>query len=95
MLNKLGEVFDKIKVVIENTLLDSFIPYPLRYWYPWELLWRNVSKGNVCVAGYALYPMIPDISQGGCAALEDNVVLARCLAKALSEKTSKESKENN
>ena len=39
--------------------------------------------------------MIPDISQGGCAALEDNVVLARCLAKELSKKTSKESKEND
>ncbi|XP_023918938.1 monooxygenase 2-like [Quercus suber] len=39
--------------------------------------------------------MIPDIGQGGCAALEDSVVLARCLAKALSEKSSKESKENN
>ena len=39
--------------------------------------------------------MIPDIGQGGCAALEDSIVLARCLAKALSEKTSKESKENN
>ena len=39
--------------------------------------------------------MIPDIGQGGCAALEDSVVLARCLAKALSEKTSKESKEKD
>ncbi|KAF3965102.1 hypothetical protein CMV_010681 [Castanea mollissima] len=39
--------------------------------------------------------MIPDIGQGGCAALEDSVVLARCLAKALSGKTSKESKEKD
>ena len=39
--------------------------------------------------------MIPDIGQGGCATLEDSVVLARCLAKALSKKTSKESKEKD
>ena len=36
--------------------------------------------------------MIPDIGQGGCAALEDSVVLARCLAKALSEKTRSQKK---
>ena len=36
--------------------------------------------------------MTLDIGQGGCAALEDSVVSARCLAKALSDETSKESK---
>nr|POF08944.1 fad-dependent urate hydroxylase [Quercus suber] len=65
------------------------------YRYPWELLWRNISKGNVCVTGDALHPMTPDIGQGGCAALEDSVVLARCLAKALSDETSKESKDKD
>lgn len=33
--------------------------------------------------------MTPDIGQGGCAALEDSVVLARCIAQAL-KKTSVE-----
>ncbi|KAI3963546.1 hypothetical protein MKW92_026740 [Papaver armeniacum] len=44
---------------------------------------RNISKENVCVAGDALHPMTPDIAQGGNAALEDGVTLARCLSRAL------------
>ncbi|KAF3949403.1 hypothetical protein CMV_024718 [Castanea mollissima] len=95
VLSKLGKVPDRIRAVIENTELDNFIPYPIRYRYPWELLWRNISKDNVCVTGDALHPMTPDIGQGGCAALEDSVVLARCLAKALFDETSKESKDKD
>ncbi|GMY05408.1 monooxygenase 2-like [Fagus crenata] len=95
VLSKLGKVPDQIRAVIEKTEQDSFIPYPIRYRYPWELLWANKSKGNVCVAGDALHAMTPEIGQGGCASLEDGVVLARCIAKALSEKTSKESKEKD
>ena len=38
VLSKLGKVPDRIRVVIENTKLDSFIPYPIRYKYPWQLL---------------------------------------------------------
>jgi len=37
--------------------------------------------------------MTPDIGQGGCSALEDGVVLARCLAEALNEKESAETKD--
>uniref|UniRef100_A0A2N9HHC0 FAD-binding domain-containing protein n=1 Tax=Fagus sylvatica TaxID=28930 RepID=A0A2N9HHC0_FAGSY len=37
--------------------------------------------------------MTPDIGQGGCAALEDGVVLARCLAGALLKEQSGETKE--
>ncbi|GLT42966.1 hypothetical protein SLA2020_169430 [Shorea laevis] len=43
------------------------------------------SIGNVCVAGDALHAMTPEIGQGGCSALEDSVVLARCVAEALSK----------
>ncbi|KAE9445484.1 hypothetical protein C3L33_22617, partial [Rhododendron williamsianum] len=56
----------------------------LREHYP--LISRNISKGNVCVAGDALHPMTPDIGQGGCSALEEGVVLAWCLAEALLKK---------
>ncbi|CAL2279704.1 unnamed protein product [Prunus armeniaca] len=73
----------QVRAVIENTELDAFISSPLRYRHPWELLWGNISKGNVCVAGDALHPMTPDIGQGSCSALEDGVVLARCLGEAL------------
>ncbi|KAI8549434.1 hypothetical protein RHMOL_Rhmol06G0024100 [Rhododendron molle] len=47
---------------------------------------KNISKGNVCVAGDALHRMTPDIGQGGCSALEEGVDLAWCLAEALLKK---------
>ncbi|KAK9944190.1 hypothetical protein M0R45_009768 [Rubus argutus] len=72
MLTKIGKVPDEVRAVMENTPLDAFISSPLRYRHPWELLWGNISKGGVCVAGDALHPMTPDIGQGGCAALEDD-----------------------
>nr|XP_023880731.1 monooxygenase 3-like [Quercus suber] len=94
VLSKLGNEYvpDEIKAVVENTELDSIISSPLRYRHPWELLWGNINKDNVCVAGDALHPMTPDIGQGGCAALEDGVVLARCLAGALLKKQSEETR---
>ncbi|XP_065625325.1 monooxygenase 2 isoform X1 [Quercus suber] len=94
VLSKLGNVYvpDQIKAIVENTELDSIISSPLRYRHPWELLWGNINKDNVCVAGDALHPMTPDLGQGGCAALEDSVVLARCLAGALLKEQSEETK---
>jgi 2-polyprenyl-6-methoxyphenol hydroxylase-like FAD-dependent oxidoreductase len=56
---------------------------PLRFRSPLSLIFAGISKGNVCVAGDALHPMTPDLGQGGCAALEDGVVLARCLGEAI------------
>ncbi|KAG2706046.1 hypothetical protein I3760_05G085900 [Carya illinoinensis] len=88
VLGKLEKVPDEIRNVIENTELDGITLSALRYRHPWELLWGNISKGNVCVAGDALHPMTPDLGQGGCAALEDGVVLARCLGQALLKKPS-------
>ncbi|XP_068321545.1 monooxygenase 2-like [Pyrus communis] len=93
MLSKLGKIPDKVKAVVENTELDAFVSSPLRYRHPWEILWGNISKGNVCVAGDALHPMTPDIGQGGCAALEDSVVLARCLGEALLKSSRHETKD--
>ncbi|XP_060667664.1 monooxygenase 2-like [Ziziphus jujuba] len=85
VMSKLGVMPEQVRAVIENTELDAFLSSPLRYRNPWELLWGNISKGNVCVAGDALHPMTPDIGQGGCSALEDGPVLARCLGEALME----------
>ncbi|OMO74064.1 Monooxygenase, FAD-binding protein [Corchorus olitorius] len=86
VLNKLEDTPDEIKEVIENTPPEGFAASsPLRYRRPWEIVWGNISNGNVCVAGDALHPMTPDIGQGGCAALEDAVVLSRCLAQVLSK----------
>lgn len=83
VLSKLGNVSSKVRDTFEKTDLNSMIWSQLKYRHPWELLWGNVSKGNVAVAGDAFHPMTPDIGQGGCSTLEDAVILARILAEAL------------
>ncbi|KAL0383919.1 UNVERIFIED_CONTAM: Monooxygenase 2 [Sesamum radiatum] len=94
VLSKLGNVSNKVRNIFEKTDLNSMIWSQLKFRQPWELLWGNISKDNVCLAGDALHPMTPDIGQGGCSALEDGVVLARVLAKALIQKPSDRVQEN-
>ncbi|XP_022969478.1 monooxygenase 2-like [Cucurbita maxima] len=93
VLSKLGEMPGEARAVIEETDVACFQPAALRYRPPWELMWGNIVKGNVCVAGDALHPMTPDLGQGGCSALEDGVVLARCIAEALLKKPSSHEEE--
>ncbi|KAK9167163.1 hypothetical protein Scep_002354 [Stephania cephalantha] len=50
---------------------------PLMFRLPWDLMFRDLSIGIVTVAGDALHPMTPELGQGGCAALEDAIVLGR------------------
>lgn len=90
VVSKLDKMSSDVRYFIENTELDAFQSAPLRYRHPWELMMGNISKGNVCVVGDALHPMTPDLGQGGCCALEDGVVLARCLAEAFSKKPKEE-----
>lgn len=71
---------EAVDVVERSEMSDAA---PLRLRPPLSLLWTSISKGNVCVAGDALHPMTPDLGQGGCSALEDGVVLARCLGDAI------------
>ncbi|XP_020210867.1 monooxygenase 3 isoform X1 [Cajanus cajan] len=85
VLNKLEKMPSNVRSYIEKTALDAFLLAPLRYRHPLELMLGNISKGNVSVAGDAFHPMTPDLGQGGCCALEDGVVLARCLAEAFSK----------
>ncbi|GAB4838563.1 hypothetical protein Ancab_028109 [Ancistrocladus abbreviatus] len=88
--SKLGKLPDKIKDVFERTKLDDLVCSQLRYRAPWEILWADMSKDNVCVAGDACHPMTPDLGQGACSALEDGVVLARCLAEAFADSSTGE-----
>ncbi|KAL6902372.1 hypothetical protein ACP4OV_005248 [Aristida adscensionis] len=69
--------------VIERSEASGVTAVPLRFRPPLSLATASISKGGVCVAGDALHPMTPDLGQGGCAALEDGVVLARCLGDAV------------
>ncbi|CAN6285625.1 unnamed protein product [Urochloa humidicola] len=69
--------------VIERSEMSDVVSSPLRFRSPLALLRRgSITRGGVCVAGDALHPMTPELGQGGCAALEDGVVLARCLGEA-------------
>ncbi|KAH7833406.1 hypothetical protein Vadar_006080 [Vaccinium darrowii] len=66
--------------VIEDSELESISLTHLRYCAPWDLLLKKFRKGAVTVAGDAMHVMGPFLGQGGSAALEDAIVLARCLA---------------
>ncbi|KAJ8648034.1 hypothetical protein MRB53_001057 [Persea americana] len=83
VLNKLQKAPKEVIDALEKTQVGAFISAPLRFRVPWNVLWGNVFKGGVCVAGDAFHPMTPDLGQGGCSALEDGVTLARCLGEAL------------
>ncbi|XP_049355359.1 monooxygenase 2-like [Solanum verrucosum] len=70
--------------ILERTSLDSLYCAKLKLRTPWNILMKeNIVKNNTCLVGDALHPMTPDIGQGGCSTLEDNVVLARCISEAI------------
>ncbi|KAL5818639.1 hypothetical protein ACOSQ4_022481 [Xanthoceras sorbifolium] len=51
--------------------------------YPWHIVFRNLSKGNIKVACDAMHPVTPDLGQGYYAALEDAVVLGRHIGNSI------------
>ncbi|CBI37629.3 hypothetical protein VitviT2T_005833 [Vitis vinifera] len=63
--------------VVRHCDLSTLTWAPLLMRLPWHLIFGNVSKGTMTVAGDAMHPMTPDLGQGGCSALEDAVVLGR------------------
>lgn len=87
VLDNIGNVPTMSKTVIDKTELNNISVVPLKMRWPWDMLLKNISKDNVCVAGDALHPMTPEIGQGGCSALEDAIVLATCLGQALTERS--------
>ncbi|CAL5413835.1 unnamed protein product [Camellia sinensis] len=66
--------------MIQNCDVDSLTFNGTRYRAPWELLNARFRKGTVMVAGDAMHVMGPFLGEGGSIALEDAIVLARCLA---------------
>ncbi|XP_062114765.1 monooxygenase 2-like [Humulus lupulus] len=69
--------------VVKHTDLSTLTWAPLMFRYPWNVAFGNLSKQNITVAGDAMHPMTPDLGQGGCAALEDAVVLGRHIATSI------------
>ncbi|KAK3405076.1 hypothetical protein EUGRSUZ_K01334 [Eucalyptus grandis] len=76
----LGRVPLDKKSMIENSEPDLLSLTGTRYRAPWDVLFGSFRKGTVTVAGDAMHVMGPFLGQGGSAALEDAIVLARCLA---------------
>jgi salicylate hydroxylase len=72
-LRDLGNWHEDVKTIIRN------IDTP----YKWALLGRepldHYAQGRVCVIGDAAHPTLPFLAQGANMALEDAVVIARCL----------------
>jgi len=69
---------DEIFTVLDSTPPDSVEQRDL-YDRPPELL-RSWAKGNVVLMGDAIHPMMPNLGQGGCQAIEDAYVLSELLA---------------
>ncbi|ERN20026.1 uncharacterized protein LOC18448436 isoform X2 [Amborella trichopoda] len=90
ILKKIRGVPKEAQNVIERTKTNCLIASRLRCMWPWNLIWRSICRGAVCVAGDAFHAMTPEIRQGGCSALEDGVILARCLGEALLERENHE-----
>ncbi|KAI3916251.1 hypothetical protein MKW98_004692 [Papaver atlanticum] len=80
--------------IVKKSDLDSLTLTNIRYRAPWDISLGNFRKGTVIVAGDAMHVMGPFLGQGGSAALEDAIVLARNLAKEMcmrgSERTGKQ-----
>ncbi|XP_015581416.2 monooxygenase 2 [Ricinus communis] len=78
VVEKYAENFPSLFLeVVRHADLSTLTWAPLMLRHPWNVIFGNLSKGNVTVAGDAMHPMTPDLGQGGCSALEDAVVLGR------------------
>ncbi|KAI3978698.1 hypothetical protein MKX01_015873 [Papaver californicum] len=73
---------ESVKMVKKCDLSEVTLTH-LRYRTPMDILIGNFRKGTVIVAGDAMHVGGPYIGQGGAAALEDGIVLARNLAQEM------------
>jgi 2-polyprenyl-6-methoxyphenol hydroxylase-like FAD-dependent oxidoreductase len=63
--------------LIAGTKASSIVSTPAS-----DRLWtRKWGQGSVTLLGDAVHPTTPNLGQGGCMAIEDAVILARCLRK--------------
>lgn len=66
---------DPTKELIQSTPLTSLVRNPVFDRPPV----RKWGQGSLTLLGDAIHPITPNLGQGGCLAIEDAVVLARCL----------------
>ncbi|XP_048335291.2 monooxygenase 1-like isoform X1 [Ziziphus jujuba] len=82
-LDKTNGFPDEIAKMVEDCETSYLSLTHLRYRTPWDVLLGRFRNGTVTVAGDAMHVMGPFLGQGGSAALEDAIVLARCLAQKI------------
>jgi len=68
----------EVHYVLDNTPSESVEQRDLYDRSP-ELL-RSWAEGNVCLMGDAVHPMMPNLGQGGCQAIEDAYVITELLS---------------
>ncbi|XP_075674462.1 monooxygenase 1-like [Castanea sativa] len=71
----------KMLDMVKHSDQDSLSISRMKYQAPWDILLGSFRKGTVTVAGDAMHAMGPFLGQGGSVALEDAIILARCLAR--------------
>lgn len=74
---------EPVPELIRATPLSSLIRNPVFDRKPV----RKWGEGSVTLIGDAIHPLTPNLGQGGCLAIEDAAILARCLNKYASEPT--------
>ena len=84
VLQNLQECPTEITEMVQNSDPES-ANIETKVWYrpPWQVMFGNFQNGTVTIAGDAMHVMGPFIGQGGSAGLEDAVVLARSLSRAV------------
>lgn len=84
-LGSVRDFSEEWKDMVKKCDIDSLYISRLRYRAPWDVLSVNFQRGTVTVAGDSMHLMGPFLGQGCSAALEDGVVLARCLWRKLGQ----------
>lgn len=75
-----------IHMCVNNTPLENFVKNTIRHRLNKKGPDSHVM-GGITLAGDASHPMTPWLGQGGCMAMEDAIVLARNLSRALNLKS--------
>jgi len=78
LLKKTAAWDTRVQRLIERTQPDAIHFAPLHS----RPATRPWGRGRVTLLGDAAHPMLPNLGQGGCMAIEDAVVLSRCLSTA-------------
>ncbi|OEL18819.1 hypothetical protein BAE44_0020163 [Dichanthelium oligosanthes] len=80
-----GQCSDEVVEMVRDPEPESLVVLTkVRYRPPWQVMFSSFRRGTATVAGDAMHIMGSYIGQGGSAALEDALVLARSLSRAAS-----------